>query len=139
MNPQVAIQFARTVEDVELILGEAPSPDREVLRIKLYLDYSFIALYTGLFVTLGMIVARGGGRWKIVGIAAVMCGAAAGVLDIAENRATFAILDISLKATTPAMIDAIRRAAIPKWTLASLAVILLLSRFVHSRISRAKS
>jgi hypothetical protein len=139
LNPQVAIQFAHTVEDVELILGEAPSPDREVLRIKLYLDYVFIAAYTGLLISWSVLARRAGGTWKLIGIAAGVCGTAAGIFDIAENAATFAILDVSLSATTPAMIDAIRHAAIAKWSLASVAAILLLSRLVNSRISRAKS
>lgn len=138
LNSQLAIQFARSVDDAELILGEAPSPDREVMRVKLYLDYAYIAVYTGLFVTLGALAARAGGWGKVAGIAGAVCGVAAGAFDIAENRAIFAILDVSVKATSQPMIDSVFRAAIAKWILAAIAVVLLLSHYLHSRFSKAK-
>lgn len=120
------IQFPRSVGDVDLILGEAPSPDREVMRLKLYLDFAFIAAYVGLFVSLGMLVARGPSAWaRIAGAAGALCGAAAGVFDVLENRATLAILDVPLLSTTTAMMNAIRRASTAKWTLAAIAILVL--------------
>src|SRR5712691_13055416 len=81
-NADLAMQFARDVDEVGLILGDAPSPDREVMRVKLFIDYGFIASYSALFVTLGMLAARGPAAWhKMAGAAAAVCGIATGVFD----------------------------------------------------------
>src|SRR5262249_38560975 len=85
--------FARDVDDVGLIVGEAPSPDREVMRIKLYIDFAFIAAYSSLFVVLGLLAARGPAAWhKVAGMAATMLGPAAGLFDILENRAILVVV-----------------------------------------------
>ena len=47
-DPMLALQFARDVQDVDWILGDAPSPDREVMRVKQYVDFAFITCYTAL-------------------------------------------------------------------------------------------
>src|SRR5712692_2151053 len=133
-NADLAMQFARDAEDIGLILGDAPSPDREVMRVKLYIDYGFIASYSALFVTLGMLVARGPTPWrKIAGSASAVCGVATGVFDVLENRAIFAVLDVPLALTTPAMINAIRRPASAKWILVAATVALLSTCFLARR------
>src|ERR1700755_1753553 len=62
-DPMLALQFARDVQDVDWILGDAPSPDREVMRVKQYVDFAFIACYAALCAALGAVAARKG-RWK---------------------------------------------------------------------------
>src|SRR5579884_2584616 len=57
-NPGVALQVARNVMELDDILGDAPSPDREVMRFKQYLDFGFIASYASLFAILGLLLAR---------------------------------------------------------------------------------
>src|SRR5512140_206869 len=104
-DPMLALQFARDVQDIDWILGDAPSPDREVMRVKQYVDFAFIACYTGLVLALAALVVRKGGWRRIAGIAAGVCGAAAGACDVLENRAILKILDVPLRATTPAMIQ----------------------------------
>jgi len=42
-DPMLALQFARDVQDIDWILGDAPSPDREVMRVKQIVDFGFIA------------------------------------------------------------------------------------------------
>ena len=124
-DPMLALQFARDVQDVDWILGDAPSPDREVMRLKQYVDFGFIACYTALFLTLSALAIRNG-RWRtVIGIVAGICGLATGVLDIFENRAILNILDVPLRATTPAMIQAIRGPSTAKWILAGVTVVLL--------------
>ena len=122
IDPQVALQMARNVNEVDAVLGDAPSPDREVMRIKQYVDFGFIAFYGGLFVALGLLA---GGS---LGFAAALAGVAAAVFDVLENLAILRILDVPLAATTQGMIDAIRRPSYAKWTLAFVALALL-SRF----------
>jgi hypothetical protein len=124
-DPMLALQFARDVQDVDWILGDAPSPDREVMRVKQYVDFGFIACYASLCAALGAMAARRGGWRQITGIAAGICGVAAGVFDVLENRSILYLLDVPLRATTPAMIQAIRGPSTAKWALAGVTVVLL--------------
>ena len=130
-DPMLAIQFARDVQDVDWILGDAPSPDREVMRVKQYVDFGFIACYSGLFLALAVLVTRKGGWRQVTGIAAGICALAAGVFDVLENRAILNILDVPLRATTPAMIQAIRGPSTAKWILAGVTVVLLASSLIR--------
>jgi hypothetical protein len=120
-DPMLALQFARDVQDVDWILGDAPSPDREVMRVKQYVDFGFIACYVSLCAALGAVAARKGG----------ICGLAAGLFDVLENRAILNLLDVPLRATTPAMIQAIREPSTAKWILAGVTVVLLASSLIR--------
>jgi hypothetical protein len=131
-DPMLALQFARDVQDVDWILGDAPSPDREVMRVKQYVDFGFIACYTLLFIALGALVMRKGGWRQMAGIAAAICGLAAGIFDVLENRAILILLDVPLRATTPAMIQAIRGPSTAKWILAGVTVVLLAASFIRA-------
>jgi len=124
-NAMLAIQFARDVQDVDWILGDAPSPDREVMRVKQYVDFGFIACYTGLFLALSALAVRKRGWRRVAGIAAGICGLATAAFDIVENRAILILLDVPLRATTPAMLHAIRAPGAAKWILAGVTVVLL--------------
>jgi hypothetical protein len=124
-DPVLALQFARDVQDIDWILGDAPSPDREVMRVKQYVDFGFITCYTALFLALSALAIRKGGWKQVTGIAAGICGVAAGVFDVLENRAILNILDVPLRATTSAMIQAIRGPSTAKWILAGVTVVLL--------------
>jgi hypothetical protein len=130
-DPVLALQFARDVRDVDWILGEAPSPDREVMRVKQYVDFAFITCYAALCAALGALAARQGGWRQVTGIAAGVCGLATGVFDVLENRAILHLLDVPLRATTPAMIQAIREPSTAKWILAGVTVVLLSSSFIR--------
>jgi len=129
-NATLALQFARDVQDVDDILGDAPSPDREVMRVKQYVDFGFITCYATLCVALSALAVRKGGWRRIIGIAAGVCGLAAGICDVIENRAILSLLDVPLRATTPAMIHAIRAPSAAKWILAGVTVVLLAVSFI---------
>jgi hypothetical protein len=133
-DSQLALQFVRSVEEVDWILGDAPSPDREVMRIKQHIDFGFIACYTALLLTCSALVFRAGGWRQAAGIAAGICAIATGVFDVMENRAILNLLDVPLRSTTPAMINAIRSASTAKWTLAAVTIVLLLSVFSGVRM-----
>jgi len=130
-GPMLALQFARDVQDIDWILGDAPSPDREVMRVKQYADFAFIASYTGLALALAALAIRKGGWRRAAGIAAAICGVSAGVFDIFENRAILKLLDVPLRSTTPAMIQAIRGPSTAKWILAGVTVVLLAASFIR--------
>lgn len=129
-DPQLEVQTVQDIEDLRLTLGDAPSQDRETMRIKLRVDYAFIASYVLLLISLGTIGARVGGWRRITGVAAAIAGLAAGVFDVLENLATLDILDVKIAATTEQMLAAIRQPAEIKWSLVALSVALVvLNRF----------
>jgi len=130
-DPMLALQFARDLQDVDWILGDAPSPDREVMRVKQYVDFGFITFYTALALALSLLATRKGGWRHITAIASGICGVAAGVFDVLENRAILHLLDVPLRATTPAMIQAIRGPSTAKWILAGVTVVLLGASFIR--------
>ena len=130
-DPMLALQFARDVQDIDWILGDAPSPDREVMRVKRYADFGFIACYTSLSVALSALAIRKGAWRQVAGIAAAICGVSAGVFDVFENRAILKLLDVPLLLTTPPMIQAIRGPATAKWILAGVTVVLLAASFIR--------
>jgi hypothetical protein len=131
-DPGVAIQVARSIGEVDLILGEAPSPDREVMRFKQRIDFVFIGAYSALFFTLAWLLMRAGGWGWAAGPAAMICAAGTAVFDVMENRAILRLLDVPLYRTPPQMIGAIRAASAAKWDLAGLTLALLSGYFFHS-------
>jgi hypothetical protein len=133
-DPSIALEVVRSLGDVDLILGEAPSPDREVMRIKQYIDFGFIASLTGLFLTLA-VKLMGQGRWGyLVGPAAMVCAIATAGFDLVEKRAILRILDVPLVQTTPAMLHSIRSASAATWALAAVTLLLLASLFRRSPV-----
>ena len=125
LPPAVAIQFVRDRDDVDAILSEPPSPDREAMRFKQYLDFVFIPLYAAAFVTIGLLL-MGNGWSRYLGMAGIGCAIAAGLFDFREDFAILAILNLRVKDTPQAAIDAIRHASIPKWALLSVSGICLI-------------
>ena len=127
----LALQFARDVQDIDWILGDAPSPDREVMRVKQYDDFVFIACYTAL--SLGARLpwssakAAGGGS---PGSPPESAGWPPACSMCSKNRAILNMLDVPLRATTPAMIQAIRGPSTAKWILAGVTVVLLAASFI---------
>ena len=132
-DPVLALQMARNISDVDAVLGDVPSPDREVMRVKQYEDFGFIAGYATLYLTLSFMLARKYPRFRLVAILAAIAGIAAAVLDVRENFAILRIVDVTLAATTQDMIDAIRRLAVPKWALGFIAIGLLSVYFLKDR------
>lgn len=109
-DPALAMQVVRNVKEVDAILSDAPSPDREAMRIKQYVDFGFIACYAALFVGLGRMFAT---RTAYVGTALGICAA---LCDVIENNGILRILDVPLAQVTPSMIVAIRYPSLAKWT-----------------------
>ena len=134
-DPVIALELVRDLEEVRLILSDVPSQDRETMRIKTYIDFGFIASYSGLSVALALLLVRRGG-WRIAAaMIGGICGVAAGVFDVFENRAILEILDVPLRNTTPEMLNAIRGASLAKWILAGVAVLVLPASFIRLKKS----
>jgi len=137
-DPVLALQMAHDVSDVDAILGDAPSADRETMRLKQYEDFGFIAGYAALYLTLAMLLAQNYPKWKWAAIAAAILGVAAAGLDVVENLAILRIVEAPLAATTQAMVDAIHVPSIIKWLCGFLALALLTPYFLFDRRRLAK-
>src|SRR5580692_7792024 len=131
-DPVIAIQAARSITDVDWVLGNAPSPDREVMRIKQRLGFVFIGAYTALFLALALLLLRSGGLGQVAGPAAMICAVATAGFNVVENLAVLRILDVPLYETTAPMIQAIRSASFATWALAAVTLALLSVFFLHS-------
>ncbi len=138
-DPILEVETIRDVEDLRLTLGDAPSADRETMRLKTKIDFALIASYGAFFVAMGVLLARRGGWRRIAGIVLAICALAAGVFDVLENFAILAILDVRIAATTDTMLAAIRHPGEVKWSLIAVCVVLLLSFYEPSSRSEVSS
>jgi len=130
-DPVVALQTARSGDDVEAVLGEAPSPDREVMRVKQYVDFGLIAGYLGLALVIGVALRRSGrGRmaWLLV-IVAIL----AGFYDVRENLITLRVVNLDLSQINTGMLDQLRLISMGKWVLLAAASIALAAVTVRQR------
>ena len=126
-DPVVALQMARTADDVEAVLGEAPGADREVMRVKQYVDFGLIAGYLGLGVVIG--VALGGGRgWLLAGLTIV-----AALLDALENLGTLRVVNLGLSHVNSGMLEALRFNSVAKWVVLAVAITVLASVTVRRK------
>ena len=114
-DPVVALQMARDAADVEAIMGDAPSADREVMRVKQYVDFALIAGYLALALMIAAALARTRHRRLALVIGGIAVLAA--LADVLENLATLRVVNLTLSQLTPVMLDALRLASITKWNL----------------------
>jgi hypothetical protein len=130
-DPVVALQMARNADEVEAIMGEAPSADREVMRVKQYVDFALIAGYLALALLIAGALVRTRHRRLVL----VMGGVAvlAAVADILENLGTLRVVNLSLGQLTPVTLDALHLASITKWNLLLIANTLLATITVMRR------
>lgn len=114
-DPVVALQMAGNADEVEAILGDAPSADREVMRVKQYVDFALIAGY----LALALVIATALIPTRHRRLALVMGGVAvlAALADVLENVATLRVVNLTLGQLTPVTLDALRLAGITKWNL----------------------
>jgi hypothetical protein len=114
-DPVVALQMARYASDVEAVMGDAPSADREVMRVKQYVDFALIAGYLALSLAIVAALARTRHRRLalVVGGVAVL----AALADVLENLGTLRVVNLALSQLTPLTLDALRLASLSKWNL----------------------
>jgi hypothetical protein len=128
-DPGIALQVVRDVDEVDSILGPAPSADREAMRLKQYVDFAFILTYAGIAITIAAAVKR----MRPVAFAVLLCVLAAAFFDWTENLGILRLLPLNVSETTQPMLDAIRRASLAKWSLTALALVLVSLLFFRSR------
>jgi hypothetical protein len=115
-NPILAMEVVRNIDEVDAVLSDLPSPDREAMRLKQYADFGFIVCYSALFILLAKLL--GARAIAVIGIAGAVC-------DVIENIGILRIVNVSLGHTTQTTIDAIRYPSLSKWALVSVATGLL--------------
>jgi hypothetical protein len=113
-NPVLAMELVRNAAEVDTILSDAPSPDREAMRIKEYAGFAFTGCYAALVVVMGMMLAREG---RALAIAAGSFGLLAAVCGAVGNLGILRVVDVDLRHTTQALIDAVRYPNLIKWAL----------------------
>jgi hypothetical protein len=119
-NPVLAMEAARNVAEVDAILSDVPSPDREAMRVKEYGGFGWIACSTALLVVMSRMLLPSGAA-----VAAGLLGALAAICGAIGNLGILRLLDIDLAHTTQTMIDAVRYPSLLKWALLSLSLGLL--------------
>lgn len=135
-DASVALQMARDVDDVDAILGDAPSPDREVMRVKQYVNFGFIVCYAGLYLVMSAAARRRAActSWSgPLAIAVALAALAAASFDAMDSLAILRLVDVDLSHTTQAMLDSLRHESLAKWALASLAIALLSGFFLGGK------
>jgi len=138
-DPVLEVETIRDVEDLRLTLGDAPSADRETMRIKTKIDFAFIAAYSAFFVAMGILLARHGGWRRSAGVVLAICGIVAAVFDVLKNLAILAILDVRIALTTDTALAAIRNPSTVKWSLIAICAVLLLSFYEPSSRSEVSN
>jgi hypothetical protein len=128
-DPGIALQMARNVDEIDSILGPAPSADREAMRLKQYLDFALIVTY----VAIAIAMAAAMRTMRPLAFALLLAVVAAAIFDWTGTLAILRLLPVDLNDTTQPMIDAIRRASAAKWSLTGLALALLSVFFFRSR------
>ena len=137
-SPTLEVESVTDAEDLRLTLGDAPSQDREAMRIKVHIDFAFIAAYGTSLVSLGFLLARKGGWKRFPGVLASLLALAGCVFDVLENLAILDILDVAIASTTEMMMAAIRQPSRIKWLLlAGCAACLLPLLFRSQKFKRS--
>lgn len=129
-SPVLAMEVARNIAEVDAILSDSPSADREAMRIKQYADFGFIAGYAGLYVVMSLLLMPQG---RAIAISAAALGVVAAIFDVIENLGILRVVNTDLAHTTQKMIDQVRYPSLIKWALASLALALLAILFLRMK------
>jgi hypothetical protein len=122
-DPVIALQMARTTDEVEAILGDAPSADREVMRVKQYVDFALIAGYVSLALLISAALRRSGRRW--IALLLSFLAIAAALLDVRENLAILHVVNLNLNQLSAAMLASLRFTSIVKWIALTAAMVLV--------------
>jgi hypothetical protein len=133
-SPVLAMELARSMEEVEMIVGEPGHSDRSEMREQQYMDFAFIAAYWLEFSLISILLWRRNFRFaKALGVFAGLCATLAALLDVRENLAILKVLSVSPTPENDPLVLAVRHAAVPKWALLFVAMILLSFVFLGRR------
>jgi hypothetical protein len=125
-NPVLAMELARSTDEVEAIIGEPGHSDRSQMRSQQHLDLVFIFAYGTLLVLMSILLWRR--RFRLAKVLAVFSGffavMAAG-LDIREDLLIINVISKPVAQVDEGLVRMIRYTAMAKWSLLYIAMILL--------------
>lgn len=128
-DPQIALQMARNPAEIDAVFADVPSPDREVMRLKQYVDFAFIGTYALLAVVLSEILAHRSKAARIIALLAIV----AAFFDVRENSIILRIIETPLASTTQAMVDMLHTTSVTKWVFTLSAVAMLSAYWLTTR------
>ena len=136
----LAMEMARSMQEVKMIVGEPGHSDRSEMLEQQYMDFVFIAAYWLEFSLISVLLGQRSFRFaKALGLCAGLCATLAALLDVRENLAILKVLSASPTQENNPLVLAVRHAAVPKWTLLFVAMILLSLVFLGRRHWRLMS
>lgn len=126
-----ALEFARTVTDVNAIVGDMGNPNRDVMRRQLNRDYIFIALYLVLYLLLAVALSRAMSFAPLLTVITVVAAVCTAGFDVLENVRALKVLDLPLASLDGAHVAGILDASVIKWTFSFVTIALLSLAFRH--------
>ncbi len=131
-QPVLAMELAKTVADVEQIVGQqGNSVDQlKALRCNTKRDFALILTYMSLFLAMSMVLAQREFAWAPwLAVAAGGCALAAAVADVIENLRILRVLDLPLTSMSDSMVYGIRQVSLLRWGLIFATMLLLAPTF----------
>ncbi|HYL78565.1 MAG TPA: hypothetical protein VEU96_30520 [Bryobacteraceae bacterium] len=117
----LAMELARGVHDVELILGKENTWNREVMRQEQYVDFAFIVSYSALFLLTAALLWQSHVRYgSFLAILVGVCAIGAAAFDVREDIFILKLTKQDLahdKDRSEGLINSCRQSAICKWSL----------------------
>jgi len=126
----LAMEFVRSTEDIEAIVGAPGHPNRMTMRRKIEVDNVWIGCYALLFVFVSILLGtRQFPSAMYLAVVAALCGFAAAGFDIIENRGILRALELTKGAAASDILPLIREAALLKWALVFVSMAILAITF----------
>lgn len=126
-----ALEFARTVPEVEAIVGDKGSPNRDVMRRQLNRDFIFIILYLVLYLLLAVALFRATSFAPLLTVITVVAAFCTAGFDVLENVRALRVLDLPLASLDGPQVAGILDASLIKWTFSFVTIALLSLAFRH--------
>lgn len=132
-KPMLALEFVRSVNDVQQIVGDQGDQRRAQMLALLRIDtFGFIPTYWLFFLSLSWLLAhRSISHSFWFGVTVAVCATAAALFDLAENHYIRVALETPLTQTAADTVAGIYRSALIKWLLIFVALALLSRLFLE--------
>lgn len=125
-KPMMALEFARTVDDVGQIVGDQGDSRRARMLALLRIDtFGFIPTYWLFFLSLSWLLSHRSISYSFwCGVTLAVCATGAALFDFAENHHIRVALETPLSQTAADTVAGIYRSALIKWLLIFVALAL---------------
>jgi hypothetical protein len=137
-SPVLAMEMARSMDEVKAIVGEPGNSDRSQMRSQQRMDFLFIVAYWSEFLLIGVLLwHRNFSLARPLALIAWLCATLAAGLDVRENVGILGVLSAPPRPDYDPLVQAVRFAATSKWLLLFVAMVLLSFVFIGRRDKRA--